>query len=244
MPSATPPRMPDGGPLYTETHLDHFIKEPWNMATAGLFLVIAVYWALRLRGQYGQHPLLAWAVPLLLVGGVGGVIFHGFRLHVFFLVMDFLPILILLVAGAAYFWRQLLKSYWQVVLAVAPFALASGLVHPLLGPANRTLAINVGYVFLALTLLVPLALVLARTRWRHAGWLAGALVCFSVALTARATDRYSPAWLTVGTHFLWHVFGALASHWVVIFIYRYGKDRLAMAAPSPTSHYPVAMPAT
>lgn len=236
--------MPDGGPLYTETHLGQLIKEPWNMATAGMFLLIALYWGLRLRGQYGRHPLLAWAVPLLVIGGVGGVIFHGFRMHVFFLVMDFLPILILLVAGAVYFWRQVLKSYWQVALAVTPFVLASGLVHTTLGSANRALAINVGYAFLALTLLLPLGLVMVRTRWRHGGWLAGALVCFSVALTARALDRYSPAWLTMGTHFLWHVFGALASHWVVVFIYRYGADRQRPEALQAAAPYPVTLPAT
>jgi hypothetical protein len=41
--------MPDGGPVYTETHPGQFIVEPWNAFTALLMLIPAIYWFYRIR---------------------------------------------------------------------------------------------------------------------------------------------------------------------------------------------------
>src|SRR3954471_21330001 len=86
-PLTTTGRGPDHGPLYTETPAElkagapypGTIAEPWNAATAFLFVLIVVYWVARLRGRLKRHSFLAVALPLLFVGGVGGTLYHGLR---------------------------------------------------------------------------------------------------------------------------------------------------------------------
>jgi len=67
-------QLSDGGPLYTETDFSRWLVEPWNTITAILFLAIVVYWALKIRKTYRQHPFLALALPVSALGGVGGMI--------------------------------------------------------------------------------------------------------------------------------------------------------------------------
>jgi len=71
----------DGGPTYTETHLDRFIVEPWNAASCLSFILIVAYWVVRLRGQYRQYLFLTACLPVLLMGGIGGTLYHALRTH-------------------------------------------------------------------------------------------------------------------------------------------------------------------
>src|SRR5688500_16819572 len=75
----------DRGPRYTETPRDPYapdappVAEPWNAVTAALFVALAVGWLVRLRGRYRNFPFLVCCVPILLVGGIGGTLYHGLR---------------------------------------------------------------------------------------------------------------------------------------------------------------------
>ena len=93
-------RGPDGGPIYTETPAEiranqpypKLVAEPWNTATAFLFVVIVVFWVIRFRGRLKQYPFLAISLPILLVGGIGGTLYHGLRNWIGFFLMDVVPI--------------------------------------------------------------------------------------------------------------------------------------------------------
>src|SRR5262249_1785758 len=71
----------DGGPKSRETDLsrDRWIVEPWNAATASLFILISLFWAWKLRGRYRQFLFLSLCLLILGVGGIGGTLYHGFR---------------------------------------------------------------------------------------------------------------------------------------------------------------------
>src|SRR2546429_7957798 len=107
-----PERGPDPGPLYTEPPVElktgqpfpGGIAEPWNAATALLFVLIVVYWGGRLRGRLKEYPFLAVTLPLLFVGGVGGTLYHGLRCWVGFFLMDVLPIFLLGLILSGYWW--------------------------------------------------------------------------------------------------------------------------------------------
>src|SRR5262245_15072525 len=96
----------DRGPRYTETPPDPYaagaplIAEPFTAATAALFVVIAAAWLVRLRGRYGRYPFLMCCLPILLVGGVGGTLYHGLRTHRLFFLLDVIPIQVLALAGS------------------------------------------------------------------------------------------------------------------------------------------------
>jgi hemolysin III len=69
---------PDGGPLYTETNFDHFIREPFNATTAVLYLFLAIYWIIQIQKNKNlQSRFLMFALPVLAIGGIGGTLFHA-----------------------------------------------------------------------------------------------------------------------------------------------------------------------
>src|SRR5258708_463515 len=104
--------MLDGGPRYVETpsnvtDFPGWFAEPWNTGSAMLFVVIPMAWALILRGRYRDHPFLTMCLPVLAVGGIGGVLYHGLRSAVFFRFLDAVPIYILGLGVAIWIWVRL-----------------------------------------------------------------------------------------------------------------------------------------
>ena len=86
---------PDFGPIYAETDLTRFPVEPWNVASNLIFLIIIFLFARRTRLNYRRYPLVVLALPILAVGFTGGTIFHATRSNRLWLMMDYLPIMIL-----------------------------------------------------------------------------------------------------------------------------------------------------
>ena len=93
----------DQGPIYLETIMGRFPVEPWNTASNLLFLVIILYWAWRLKGEIRAHRFIAGAIPVLIIGWVGGTVYHATRSHNLWLFMDFVPIALLAAAVSMYF---------------------------------------------------------------------------------------------------------------------------------------------
>jgi len=218
--------MPDGGPLYTETDPARLLVEPLNAATALAFLVLVVIWALRLRGSYGRYPFLSGCLPVLAVGGIGGTVYHAFRASALFLVMDFVPIYLLGLAVTVYLWARIRPRWWHLALAAAATALALGLGRGL----PRHYGITLSYASLGFLILVPTAVLLVRTRFRDAGLIGLALGSFGLALFFRFADAWRPPLLPVGTHWLWHLFGAGTTAALMEYLYRLRNATLAEAA--------------
>jgi predicted membrane-bound mannosyltransferase len=100
-------------------------------------------------------------------------------------------------------------------------------------PAHQ--AINLGYASLAALILTPLVFLLARTRFRHGLWVLAALGSFGVALFFRYADTWRPPLLAVGTHWLWHLFGAVTTALLLEYLYR-------VSGPTPAAPAHVASP--
>lgn len=86
---------PDGGIIYGETNMHHLFPEPLNTITAIFFIAIAIYWLVRLYGFSAQFVFLSISAYVLLIGSIGGTVYHGLRLYPFFILMDWIPILLL-----------------------------------------------------------------------------------------------------------------------------------------------------
>lgn len=224
--SPTPPgRGPDGGPLYTETPAEMkaglpfsgSVAEPWNAATAFLFVLIVVYWAGRLRGRLKHHPFLVVSLPLLFVGGVGGTLYHGLRNWVGFFLMDVLPIYLLGLIVSVYWWIRLGPRVRHLLAMVVVLAFLQ-----LLGQWQLPTpwAIQLSYAMLAMLIIVPLALVMIRTRARHWQWVATSFACFGIAWFFRIADTLDPPLLPMGTHWLWHTFGAATTFALAEYVYK------------------------
>lgn len=223
----------DGGPIYVETNLDNFIAEPFNAVSAFIFIGIVAYWFRKVRGRYQKHTFLTITLPILLIGGIGGTLYHAFRVSEVFLVMDWLPIFLLAIAATAYYLFRLLKQ-WRYVFASALGILLLELINfeifERFGIYSAHTATNVSYAIIAIFTLSSVFLLLRSTRFRHARWIYYALGAFSFALFFRISDPW--ALLPVGTHFLWHTFGAIACHFMLQ--YTYSINEYPMSRPGST----------
>ncbi|MFL5341720.1 MAG: hypothetical protein ACJ8F7_16365 [Gemmataceae bacterium] len=217
-------KLPDGGPRYTETNLDNFIREPWNAVTALVFVVIVIVWAVRLYGRYRQHPFLIMCLPILLAGGIGGAIYHGFRRWPVMLWLDVVPIGLLVVLGSIYLWIRLRPKWWHIVILVVAVGLSP---VPFLVAVERHIAIVLNYIVLALMILVPVGLVLVRTRFRHANLIWLTLVCFGFSILFRFLDPLSRPVLPMGSHWLWHLGGAVTTMVLSEYFYRIEVEPIA-----------------
>ena len=216
-------RLPDRGPRYQETPADPygptapFLAEPYNAATASFFILIAAYWLWRLRGRYRQFPFTTACTPILLAGGIGGTLYHAFRTRTAYFLLDLIPILVLGVVAAIYLCVRLGRWHgWGRVafglVGLVAFVVGSNLLLLNVVPeGNRNLRVNLSYLSQAILIVGPLLFVLVKTRFRDAGLIAAALASFAIAWFCRLVDGLGLVDLPMGTHWLWHTFGALTT---------------------------------
>ncbi|MCJ8210101.1 hypothetical protein MUY27_10305 [Mucilaginibacter sp. RS28] len=209
---------PDHGLIYTETNLAHLFPEPWNMVTSALFLIPALYWIIKLKGFSRQHQFLSIAAWLLLVGCIGGTIYHGLRRWPVFIMMDWLPIALLCLMASVYFWMRVLGNWAYGIAALIVFVAAEGGLRVLLANADPQILTSLSYGVMVLMILLPLSMLLVKIRGRNLSLVIFALLAFMVALFFRVADQWAP--LPMGTHFLWHTFGVIATAVIFLFIYR------------------------
>ena len=228
-PDAVSERLADGGPRYLETPADPrassspFVAEPFNAVTASFFVVICAVWSWRLFGRYRQFPFLVCCLPILLAGGIGGTLYHAFRTRLAYFLLDVIPIQLLGLAGSVYLAIRLGRTFgWKRVLLISllillAFVFVNGLLV-LVPPTIPTLRISLNYASLAAIVLIPIVITLVRSRFAHAGFVWAGLGSFAIALFFRFVDPYSP--LPMGTHWLWHTFGAICTAFVIEYFYR------------------------
>jgi hemolysin III len=200
--------MIDGGPIYHETQFGHWLVEPWNAFSSLLFLVPVIYFLFKLKGQYKHYGfLIFWCSPLLVMGGLGSTIFHAFRSHRFFLYLDFVPIALLTLSISIYFFLKLIRWWWVVLIIILSFLIRFSLFSFYHGHG----AINASYVMTGVLIFLPALLFLIKTRFFLVSIMLWALLCFGVALLFRFMDDWNTISLSLGTHWLWHVFCAVGA---------------------------------
>lgn len=222
--------LPDGGPFYYETNLKNFFVEPWNAISALLFIAIGVFWLIRLKGRYKRYGLIVAGMSILVIGGIGGAIYHGFRFSSFFLYMDVVPIFLLAIIATIYLWNRIVPHWGYLFLILPVFVIVDQLILPNLDISAK-LTTNLEYVNLGVMILTPLVAVLFKTKFRYVGFVVLALASFFGALYFRELDGLLPNVFSMGTHWLWHTFGAFACLFFIEYLYRlirlkYNAERL------------------
>lgn len=213
------PLPPDGGILYKETDMAQLFPEPFNAVTAVFFLAIAIFWTLKIKGNFKKCPFLTYCLVLLYIGAIGGTIYHAFRQWPVFIMMDWMPIMLLCLSAGFYFVARSTRWYYAVVMVFVYLILMVGLRNRILID-NTSLFINVNYAIMASFVLFSVIRYLIYTQWKAGKWVGFALLSFVLALISRIIDKWE--WLSFGTHFLWHTFGAIATFCMFNYIYLTG----------------------
>lgn len=207
---------PDGGMLYKETDMAQLFPEPLNAATAVFFLALAIFWTIKLRGRFKDSPFLTYCLVLLYIGAIGGTVYHSFRQWPIFIMMDWLPIMLLCLSAGFYFIARSTRWYYAALTLIMYMILMYALRNWIL-TGHPSLFINVNYAIMASFVLFSVLRYLIYTRWKAGKWVGFALLSFMLALTFRIADKWE--WLSFGTHFLWHTFGAIAAFCMFNYIY-------------------------
>ena len=209
----------DGGPTYKETDLTRFPVEPFNTFSSLLFLFLVVYWAWKTKLNVYMHPLTTVCMPILLLGCIGGTLYHATRGSSLWLQLDCIPVLVLALSSGIYLWRRLTKNYLLTfILTMFPLLISFFMLRHIQIADKFT--VSVLYSVLAVNILIPA--VLHCVMKNRGAWLTLLLAfsAFAIALAFRQADRLNTfTFMTAGTHFLWHIFGGLSSFFMIKYIY-------------------------
>ena len=207
---------PDGGMFYQETDMSQLFPEPLNAVTAMFFLITAIFWTIRIKDNFKEYPFLVYCLILLYIGAIGGTFYHSFRQWSVFIVMDWLPIMLLCLSAGFYFIAKSTKLFYAVFVVLVYIILMFALRNWILLD-NTSLFINLNYGMMASFVLFSVLRYLIYTQWKAGKWVGFALLSFAFALTFRIADKWE--WLNIGTHFLWHTFGVIATFCMFNYIY-------------------------
>lgn len=207
----------DGGPVYAETDLSAFIAEPWNAISSLAILFPAVYWAIKLKGDFRTYSFIFFCVPFLFLGGLGSTLFHAFRASGWFLLMDVLPTAILTLSVSIYLWIKILPKWSHVFFIVIPFI---ALRFALLSYLDPPTSINVGYFLTGSMIFIPLIIELFQTAYRGLFDISVSIGFLALSLFFRERDFALAEWLPMGSHFLWHLFSGVGAFFLAQYLYK------------------------
>ena len=219
----------DSGPIYQETLSGRFPVEPFNTYSNIFFLLIIIYFSLKVYRDYKNHLFLAWSLPVLFLGFVGGTVYHATRSHDVWMYMDWLPIVILCLGVSIYYSTKLpISQRKKILLILLVLFLVFGVQ---LLPVSQHLNTSIGYIVTAVGLLLPIILYFFTTKTDYWGFVFLAFLSFGFAISFRILDN-SMYLLPMGTHWLWHTFGALSVFFLMNYIYKENLASIKLSADS------------
>ncbi|MEA3476745.1 MAG: hypothetical protein U9R60_01075 [Bacteroidota bacterium] len=221
----------DHGPIYVETikylesGSDNIILEPFNTVSAALFVLIAAWFLYRYRKGKMHSAFILYCIIMLMIGGISGTIYHALRVWPVFMYVDGGTIGMLMFSFTAWIIYKLIRNLWIAILAI-PFGIAlTFLLMYILISSGVNFNPSLFYAIMGIILVIPLIIYLFKTSFRGSKYIGLALLAFSIAIFSRAFDLRSS--LPMGSHFLWHISGALAT--VFMFYYAWSEEKIRLS---------------
>lgn len=208
----------DSGPIYKETVMGRFPVEPFNTLSNLVFLAVIIYFSYKVWHSKKSQYFLKFMMPIFFIGYLGGTIYHATRSAEIWLLMDWVPIVLLCVACAVYFTFKATRG-WTARILLMVIIIALNIVPRWIEfPVGyRT---SIGYVGTAIAVLLPIVVYGYRTNWHRARFLGFGVLSFVLAVSCRTLDKkFHLDFLWMGTHWLWHTLGGIAVFWIMLYIY-------------------------
>ncbi|WP_417885392.1 hypothetical protein [Zunongwangia sp.] len=204
----------DSGPIYQEIVKGRFPVEPFNTYSNLLFLVIVIYFSVLVYKNHKNQKFLIYVLPILFIGWLGGTIYHATRSNEIWLLMDWVPILVLCLSASLYFASKISKNKLYVALCII---LVLILVFGIRFIPFQSHGETYRYIATALGLIFPIILHAWQTHFLFFKYVLFSVFSFSVAISFRTLDRYLE--FSMGTHWLWHTFGAISVFFIMKYIF-------------------------
>lgn len=219
----------DYGPLYHEYQADRLIKEPWNAISSFAYLIPAIFWLTKLKGQYKKHPMLTGILPLLFLNGIGSILYHATRSSVIFTLMDGVSAALIIFLTSIYLWYRITgKLGVAVAVVLIVYIIAFGM-SSYFRPALGDLAINMSYFLSGSAFFIPAIILQIQSSNKYWRLILLALILLILSLLFRSLDYPTPnpfpELLPQGTHFLWHIFSAASAFPIGYFLYYLSKEK-------------------
>ncbi|MFN6943491.1 MAG: hypothetical protein ACK4ND_00980 [Cytophagaceae bacterium] len=206
----------DGGPLYAETNMDWLFMEPWNAISSLAFLIPVIYWFLKIRGRHKEYSFLTLCMALLFIGGLGSTFYHAFRTSPYLLMMDVLPIQLLTLLVSMYLWLKVLRRWYYIIPILFPLLIVKFMTFNYF---ESFIAVNAAYFVTGTMIFFPALILLVQTNFENSKMLILGMVFFVLSLLCRYIDHQITFLLPMGSHWLWHVFGAIGSGYLGAYLY-------------------------
>ena len=221
--------LPDLGPVYTETNLNQFPVEPFNTFSNILFLIVTVYWYRRKKdvGDWEFRFFLDTNLPLLLIGYIGGSLYHATRSYTLWMAMDVAPIYVISFFVSLYHWHLIgVRGFKLILVFVFLFGLPEVVVWTVF--SKHSGRYTMGYGVLILCVLLPILIDEFQKGWKYISFVIKPLICILVALGFRILDScdFVQQNIRIGTHWLWHIFGALNCHFVLVYMNKRSLEKI------------------
>jgi len=208
----------DSGPIYTETNMDRFPVEPFNTASNFIFLATILYFSYLIYKSDRKHWFLTACMPIYFIGFIGGTIYHATRSSEIWLLMDWVPIVLLCLACSIYFVVRANTKLMSKLILVGIILLLN--LVPRFVELPKGFNNSIGYVGTVAAVVLPLLFYGRSTQWRNFWNICFAVIAFLVAISFRTLDTFQDINIFyMGTHWLWHTFGAVAVFFLMRYIY-------------------------
>jgi len=147
--------------------------------------------------------------------------YHGTRSNCFWLFLDWIPIVLNVGVLSFVFWNGYFQNWKIALLFGLPPTLAATLLQLYFG-FHSVLYSTLAYLSLFLSAIASLIFWIRKKGSLHLRLLGFAMISVGLSFLARLAER-SPHFdfLTMGTHFLWHIFGAMTCHLVLLYLHRW-----------------------
>jgi hypothetical protein len=187
------------------------IAEPLNAISNLAFIIAAILAARRMRELTNlslEVRLLPWSLGVV---AVGSALYHTYRSPGTY-ILDVVPLTVF-IAGSIYLvLRKVLGGPSKALGVGAAFVLIQ-LLLLIIVPRHL---LNGSTPYLVAILFIPLIMAWIARRYGSLAWkIVPVAVLFTLAFVLRTVDGIVCPWLSVGTHFLWHITAAAAAYYVI-----------------------------
>ncbi|WP_428742325.1 hypothetical protein [Tenacibaculum sp.] len=207
----------DSGPIYQETIAGRLPVEPFNTFSNLIFIALLIYFGSKVYKNPRQYPFFLFAIPIIFISWVGGTMFHGTRSDEVWLLLDWVPIMVVCLGAIVYFVQKIKKKWSQRIGILLGMLLVS--ILPRFLPIPTGYRTSFGYAVTALAVVTPLIWYAYKTHWKNVKYIVYGAMVFGMALLFRTLDN-KVVLLPMGTHWLWHTFGGVAVFFLLYYIYK------------------------